>query len=148
MSGIFIGMGTCGLATGAGKVKTAVEKWAQAHSVKLPITPTGCIGYCQVEPIMDVVTDDAPDVFAANLAAFMARAEAWRERRRGKEVARYDLRPLVLELHYDGPGVLGQAFSVMMRAASNATGRPDELLAELGLAEAERRIVRTQLMFG
>ena len=31
MSRVFIGMGTCGLATGAGEVKTAVEKWAAAR---------------------------------------------------------------------------------------------------------------------
>ena len=38
MSKVFIGMGTCGLATGAGEVKTAVEKWASAHGAKVEIT--------------------------------------------------------------------------------------------------------------
>lgn len=97
---------------------------------------------------VDVVTAAPPDVFAATLAEFMGRAEAWRERRRGKDVNRYDLRPLVQDLRYSGPGALGQAFTVTMRAESGATGRPDDLLAEVGLAEAERRIVRTALMFG
>lgn len=57
MSRVFIGMGTCGLATGAGKVGEAVEKWASMHGTEIEINPTGCLGYCQVEPIMDVVTD-------------------------------------------------------------------------------------------
>jgi radical SAM-linked protein len=95
---------------------------------------------------VDVATEARPAEFAATLDGFMARAEAWRERRRGKDVARYDLRPLVLDLCYEGPGALGQAFSAIMCAESGATGRPDELLAELGLADAERRIVRTQLV--
>ena len=43
MSRIFIGMGTCGLATGAGQVKTAVEKWAAARAMQVEITPTGCM---------------------------------------------------------------------------------------------------------
>lgn len=58
MNRIYIGMGTCGLASGAGKLRAPVEKWAAAHGHPLEITPTGCLGYCQAEPIMDVVTGD------------------------------------------------------------------------------------------
>ncbi len=58
MSRVLVGMGTCGLATGAGKVMEAVKKWTTAHDVKAEITPTGCLGFCQVEPIMDVVNDE------------------------------------------------------------------------------------------
>jgi len=93
MSGIFIGMGTCGLATGAGKVKTAVEKWAQAHSMKLPITPTGCIGYCQVEPIMDVVTDGGVRVSYSNVTP---------------EVADFILDETLVCKNYKLDGILGQ----------------------------------------
>jgi NADH:ubiquinone oxidoreductase subunit F (NADH-binding)/(2Fe-2S) ferredoxin len=65
-------MGTCGLATGAGEVKTAVEKWAAAHSTKIEITPTGCIGYCRAEPIMDVVTDSGHRVSYGNVTSDVA----------------------------------------------------------------------------
>ena len=58
MSRVLVGMGTCGLATGAGKVMEAVRKWTAAHNVDTEITPTGCLGFCQVEPIMDVVSDE------------------------------------------------------------------------------------------
>ncbi len=58
MHKVIVGMGTCGLASGAGKVKQAVENWANAHNDKIDIVPTGCIGYCQAEPIMDVFTED------------------------------------------------------------------------------------------
>ncbi|MBN2050296.1 MAG: hypothetical protein JW760_07625, partial [Spirochaetales bacterium] len=58
MSKVYIGMGTCGLATGAGKVREAVELWAKSRGKDVDITSTGCIGFCQVEPIMDVVTPE------------------------------------------------------------------------------------------
>ena len=95
----------------------------------------------------EVETDESPAAFGERLAAFLARAEALRERRKGKEVARYDLRPLVRSLIYAGPTAFGQAFEVEMRAEPGATGRPDELLAELGFEAAPRRIVRRKLFF-
>ena len=58
MSSVFIGMGTCGLATGAKKVETAVSAWADKTGREITIIPTGCVGYCQVEPIMDIVTEE------------------------------------------------------------------------------------------
>ena len=86
---------------------------------------------------------------AERLEGFMARAEAWRERQRGdKPPVRYDLRPLVTDARHLGTGELGELFEVRMRSEPGATGRPDELLAELGLADAPRRIVRTALRFG
>lgn len=97
---------------------------------------------------VEVEADEPAEAFAARLSAFLARPEAWRERRKGKEVGRYDLRPLVQTLTYLGPCELGHAFEVVMRAEPGATGRPDELLAELGLETAARRIVRVGLMFG
>lgn len=97
---------------------------------------------------VEVEADEPAEVFAARLSAFLARPEAWRERRKGKEMGRYDLRPLVQALTYLGPCDLGHAFEVVMAAAPGATGRPDELLAELGLETAGRRIVRVGLAFG
>jgi radical SAM-linked protein len=96
---------------------------------------------------VEVETDEDDDEFAARLAEFLARPEAWRERRKGKDVARYDLRPLVHELTYMGRTGYGQSFTVGMRAEPGATGRPDELLAELGYETAPRRIERRSLMF-
>ena len=58
MHKVAIGMGTCGLASGAEAVKTAAENWAVAHKIDLEIVPTGCLGYCQAEPIMDVFTEE------------------------------------------------------------------------------------------
>jgi radical SAM-linked protein len=88
------------------------------------------------------------------LSAFWGQASAPRQRRRGKEVVAYDLRPLVLELAYEGPcaapwpgGDPGEAFTTTMRSEPAATGRPDELLAELGYGSAPRAIHRLALIF-
>ena len=51
---IFIGMGTCGLASGADKVKNAIEAELAKQNLKATIVPTGCIGYCAKEPIVDI----------------------------------------------------------------------------------------------
>jgi NADH:ubiquinone oxidoreductase subunit F (NADH-binding)/(2Fe-2S) ferredoxin len=86
-------MGTCGLATGAGAVKTAVEKWATAHSVKIDITPTGCIGYCKAEPIMDVVTESGHRVSYSNVTP---------------DVAGFILDEVLVRKNYKLDGMLGQ----------------------------------------
>ncbi len=51
---IFIGMGTCGLASGADKVKKAIEDELLKQNIKAEIVPTGCVGYCAKEPIVDI----------------------------------------------------------------------------------------------
>jgi len=90
---VFIGMGTCGLATGAGEVKTAVEKWASAHGAKVDITPVGCIGYCKAEPIMDVVTESGVRVSYSNVTP---------------DVAGFILDEVLVHKNYKLDGVLGQ----------------------------------------
>jgi len=51
---IMIGMGTCGLASGAVKVKEAIESELRKLKIEATIEGTGCIGYCAVEPIVDI----------------------------------------------------------------------------------------------
>ncbi len=94
---------------------------------------------------VEVETDEPAETFIERLAGFMARPAAWRERRRGKTVSRYDLRPLIEALIYTGPCELGQSFETRVRIEPSATGRPDELLAELGYANALRRIIRLEI---
>ncbi len=69
---VFTGMGTCGLTTGAAGVKSAVQKLAVARGAKVDITPTGCIGYCKAEPIMDIVTDSGHRVSYGNVTPEVA----------------------------------------------------------------------------
>ncbi len=53
---IFIGMGTCGLATGAKDVLAAVHEGLDKLKIQVPIVKTGCIGMCYQEVLLDVVT--------------------------------------------------------------------------------------------
>jgi len=55
---LLIGTGTCGLASGADEVRETAENWARERDMKLDIRPTGCVGYCQVEPIVDILTSE------------------------------------------------------------------------------------------
>ena len=52
---IAVGMGTCGIAAGASEVFTALED--EIHALGLTnvvLSETGCIGFCQREPIVEV----------------------------------------------------------------------------------------------
>jgi len=51
---IMIGMGTCGLASGAAKVKDTIEAELKKLNIEATIEGTGCIGFCAVEPIVDI----------------------------------------------------------------------------------------------
>jgi NADH:ubiquinone oxidoreductase subunit F (NADH-binding)/(2Fe-2S) ferredoxin/Pyruvate/2-oxoacid:ferredoxin oxidoreductase delta subunit len=53
---IYIGMGTCGLATGAEDVLTAVHEGFDKLKIEVPIIKTGCIGMCSQEVLLDVDT--------------------------------------------------------------------------------------------
>ena len=53
---IFIGMGTCGIATGAEGVLEAVHDGFDKLKIEVPIIKTGCIGMCSQEVLLDVDT--------------------------------------------------------------------------------------------
>jgi radical SAM-linked protein len=65
--------------------------------------------------------------------------------RRGKA---YDLRPLILDLGILPDDEEGRSrLFVRLAAREGATGRPEEVLAALGLSAADARIQRTRLVF-
>ena len=45
---IVVGMGSCGIAAGAGRVKEALERAGAKPGI------TGCVGACYLEPIVDL----------------------------------------------------------------------------------------------
>ena len=51
---VSVGMATCGLAAGAGAVFDALRQAADKLGFDLTLVATGCIGYCQEEPLVDV----------------------------------------------------------------------------------------------
>ena len=53
---IVVGMATCGIASGARPVLTALSDAVQEQNLseKISVTQTGCIGLCQYEPIVEI----------------------------------------------------------------------------------------------
>ncbi|MDY6835003.1 MAG: NADH-quinone oxidoreductase subunit NuoF [Chloroflexota bacterium] len=60
---VSIGMASCGLATGAGRIWDALSQEAEKGTHDFVLAQTGCIGYCQKEPIIDVLRPGKPRVF-------------------------------------------------------------------------------------
>ena len=54
---VLVGMATCGIAAGARPVLNAfVEEVAKRGLQDVMVTQTGCIGICQYEPVVEIVT--------------------------------------------------------------------------------------------
>lgn len=54
---VLVGMATCGIAAGARPVlATLVDEVEKRGLVNVTVTQTGCIGICQYEPVVEVVT--------------------------------------------------------------------------------------------
>jgi NADH:ubiquinone oxidoreductase subunit F (NADH-binding)/NAD-dependent dihydropyrimidine dehydrogenase PreA subunit/(2Fe-2S) ferredoxin len=60
---VSVGMATCGLSTGAGKVYEALQKEIGKAKVPIQLEKTGCIGFCQREPVVDILEPGKPRVF-------------------------------------------------------------------------------------
>ena len=57
---IMVGMGTCGLATGAGEVFEAISEEVEKQKLDWIVSPTCCIGFCQEEPLVDILQPGRP----------------------------------------------------------------------------------------
>jgi NADH:ubiquinone oxidoreductase subunit F (NADH-binding)/(2Fe-2S) ferredoxin/NAD-dependent dihydropyrimidine dehydrogenase PreA subunit len=60
---IMVGMATCGLATGAGKVWDALLAEIKKAGMEIELHQTGCMGFCQEEPIVSVHEPGKPRIF-------------------------------------------------------------------------------------
>ena len=79
---ISVGSGTCGLANGARDVFDAIKDEIQKQKLDFVVCQTGCVGFCQVEPIVDVLVPGLPRVFYHHVSAEKAR-ELVRDVQRG-----------------------------------------------------------------
>lgn len=77
------------------------------------------------------------------LEALLSKQALPRERR-GKV---YDLRPLIESLWLEEKKKEEYVLGMRLRTGENGTGRPDEVLAELGLAELVKAVERARLFF-
>lgn len=51
---IFVGTGTCGIVSGAGKTFQAIQQYLEDRKLQAQLVRVGCIGLCSAEPIVDV----------------------------------------------------------------------------------------------
>jgi NADP-reducing hydrogenase subunit HndB len=51
---ITVGMGTCGIASGAREVMHAILRELETHDIEANVATVGCIGLCAQEPLVDV----------------------------------------------------------------------------------------------
>ena len=67
---VVVGMATCGIAAGARPVLNAfVEEVAKRDLKGVMVTQTGCIGICQYEPVVEVVTPGQEKVTYVKMTA-------------------------------------------------------------------------------
>ena len=57
-----VGMATCGLASGAGEVFDTLRDEIKKTKLDVRLSPTGCLGYCQREPLVDVIKPGWPRI--------------------------------------------------------------------------------------
>ncbi len=55
---IRVGLGSCGIAAGGGKLLDIIKDEVSNEKLDISVEPTGCIGMCFYEPIVDVVDGD------------------------------------------------------------------------------------------
>ncbi len=65
---VVVGMATCGIASGARPVLTALSDAVQTKGLtSVAVTQTGCIGLCQYEPIVEVYEPGKDKVTYVNM---------------------------------------------------------------------------------
>ena len=90
---VVVGMGTCGIAAGARPVLSAfVEKVSEAGlSDKVTVTQTGCVGNCQLEPVVEVFEDGKEKVTYVKMTAEKVREVVEQHLKGGKVVEQYTI---------------------------------------------------------
>lgn len=71
---VTVGMGTCGIAAGARDVVAAfLDELALRRISDVSVTQTGCVGYCEYEPLVDVSVPGLPKATYAHVTPDRAR---------------------------------------------------------------------------
>ncbi len=64
---ITVGMGTCGLAAGAGETFKALQRVLAEKGIAANLRSVGCIGMCVKEPLVDIQLPGSPRVTYGNV---------------------------------------------------------------------------------
>ena len=113
-------------------------------SIGLPPLPTQVLA-AEYEVVVETV--DAAEVMQARLDEVLVAETISRRRERPGKVQIYDLRPLIKKLWVADRREDGCVIGMYLQADAQGTGRPDEVMAAMGLTEMVRSIERVQLLF-
>ena len=113
-------------------------------SIGLPPLPTQVLA-AEYEVVVE--TEVSTEIMQARLDELLAAETINRRRERPGKVRIYDLRPLIKKLWVADRREDECVFGMNLQADMQGTGRPDEVMAALGLAEAVRSIERVRLLF-
>lgn len=88
---VVVGMATCGIAAGARPVLNAfVEEVNNANLAdKVTVSQTGCVGYCQLEPIVEVYEAGKDKVTYIHMTADKVKEVVEKHLKGGQIVAEY-----------------------------------------------------------
>ncbi|MBI5576814.1 MAG: NADH-quinone oxidoreductase subunit NuoF [Deltaproteobacteria bacterium] len=64
---ILVGSATCGIAAGAREVEAAALDAVKEFGLDAVVARTGCIGFCQREPLLDLLPPNAPRISYGNM---------------------------------------------------------------------------------
>lgn len=71
---IVVAMGTCGIAAGARNVMSALlDELSKRNISDTVVTQTGCLGYCDNEPMVQVIQSEKPTITYGKINAETAR---------------------------------------------------------------------------
>jgi NADH:ubiquinone oxidoreductase subunit F (NADH-binding)/(2Fe-2S) ferredoxin len=70
---INVGLATCGIATGAQAVFESIVKEIQKQGIDAVVSKTGCLGFCQKEPLVDVWQPDSARIIYCEMNPEKAR---------------------------------------------------------------------------
>lgn len=70
---IIIGIGTCGLAAGADRVARVIAEEVKRTGIDVVIAHSACQGFCQMEPIVEIMQPGLPRITYGNIDEMKAR---------------------------------------------------------------------------
>jgi NADP-reducing hydrogenase subunit HndB len=89
---VVVGMATCGIASGARPVLTALSDAVQTKGLtNVSVTQTGCIGLCQYEPIVEIMEPGKDKVTYVKMTPEKALEVVEQHLLRGQVVQKYTI---------------------------------------------------------
>jgi radical SAM-linked protein len=115
--------------------------------IKAP-TPQALVRAARYEVVL--WSETPPVAVQAALQGLLESATLPRQRHRKGEMISYDLRPLIMTLAHEGERSAaeggGQRLAMVLRCGPSGSGRPEEVLAALGVPLAHYTIRRTRFL--